>query len=67
MKPIIPYLSSRQATFLAYLQRWGLTPQKPRRRAFEQDPEAVRRWLAEEYPAIRQAAKRAGAEIHWGG
>jgi len=49
-----------------YLKRWGLTPQKPRRRAFEQDPVAVRRWLAEEYPAIRQAAKAAGAEIHWG-
>jgi transposase len=49
-----------------YLKRWGLTPQKPRRRAFEQGPVAVRRWLAEEYPAIRQAAKAAGAEIHWG-
>ncbi len=49
-----------------YLQRWGLTPQKPRRRAFEQDPAAVRRWLTEEYPAIRRAAKAAGAEIHWG-
>ena len=48
------------------LQRWGLTPQKPLRRAFEQNPAAVRRWLAEEYPAIRQAAKAAGAEIHWG-
>jgi transposase len=49
-----------------YLKRWGLTPQKPLRRAFEQDPEAVRRWLTEEYPGIRRAAKREGAEIHWG-
>ncbi len=49
-----------------YLQRWGLTPQKPRRRAFEQDPAAVRHWLAAEYPAIRRAAQAAGAEIHWG-
>jgi transposase len=49
-----------------YLKRWGLTPQKPRRRAFEQDPEAVRRWLAEEYPAIRRLAKQRGATIHWG-
>jgi transposase len=24
-----------------YLRRWGLTPQKPVRRAYEQDPEAV--------------------------
>jgi transposase len=48
-----------------YLKRWGLTPQKPLHRAFEQDPEAVRRWLQEEYPAIRRRAKREGAEIHW--
>lgn len=49
-----------------YLKRWGFTPQKPLRRAFEQDPEAVRRWLEEEYPAIRRAAMRDRAEIHWG-
>jgi transposase len=49
-----------------YLKRWGLTPQKPLRRAFEQDPEAVRHWLEVEYPKIRKAAKKAGAQIHWG-
>jgi transposase len=49
-----------------YLKGWGLTPQKPLRRAFEQDPVAVRRWLETEYPAIAKEAKRLGAEIHWG-
>jgi transposase len=49
-----------------YLRRWGFTPQKPVRRAYERDPEAVRRWLREKYPAIRARAKRDGAEIHWG-
>ncbi len=49
-----------------YLRRWGFTPQKPLRRAFEQNPEAVRKWLAEEYPAIREQARAEGAEIHWG-
>jgi len=49
-----------------YLKRWGLTPQKPVRRAFEQDPEAVRAWLQDEYPAIAAAAKRERARIHWG-
>ncbi len=49
-----------------YLKRWGLTPQKPRRRAFEQDPAAVRRWLRAEYPAIRRLAKQRGATIYWG-
>jgi len=49
-----------------YLRRWGLTPQKPVRRAFERDPVAVQRWLNEEYPAIAAAAKREKAQIHWG-
>lgn len=48
-----------------YLKRWGLTPQKPVRKAFEQDPEAVRQWLEKEYPAIRRLAKREGARIYW--
>jgi transposase len=49
-----------------YLAHWGLTPQKPLRRAYERDPQAVKRWLSEEYPAIRRQAKRGNAEIHWG-
>jgi len=49
-----------------WLKRWGFTPQKPVRRAFEQNPAAVQRWLTKEYPAIRRAAKQEGAEIHWG-
>ena len=35
-----------------YLRHWGLTPQKPVRRAYERNPAAVQRWLKEEYPAI---------------
>jgi len=48
-----------------YLARWGFTPQKPVRRAYERDPEAVRRWLKEQYPAIRRRAKAEKARIHW--
>jgi len=48
-----------------YLRAWGLTPQKPVRRAYEQNPAAVRKWLEEEYPAIRELARRAKAQIHW--
>ena len=44
------------------LRRWGFTPQKPVRRAFEQNPEEVRRWLREVYPGIRAEAKRQKAE-----
>lgn len=49
-----------------YLKKWGFTPQKPLRRAYERDPVAVRKWLDEEYPAIAREAKTLGAEIHWG-
>ena len=49
-----------------YLTRWGFTPQKPIKRAYEQSPEAVQAWLEGEYPAIEQRARQEGAEIHWG-
>jgi len=49
-----------------YLRHWGFTPQKPIRRAFEQNPEQVRQWLQKEYPRIRATAKRQGARIYWG-
>jgi transposase len=49
-----------------YLARWGFTPQKPIRRAYEQRPEAVQAWLDEQYPEIERRAKAEGAEIHWG-
>jgi len=49
-----------------YLKAWGFTPQKPIRRAFEQKPVEVRRWLNETYPGIRAQALRERAEIYWG-
>jgi transposase len=49
-----------------YLKRWGFTPQKPIRKAYEQRPAEVRAWLDERYPQIAAQAKSEGAEIHWG-
>ena len=49
-----------------YLKRWNFTPQKPLKQAYERDPEAVRQWVEEEYPAIETRAKQEGCEIHWG-
>jgi len=49
-----------------YLKRWGFTPQKPIKKAYEQRPAEVRKWLDEEYPQIAARAKTEGAEIHWG-
>jgi transposase len=49
-----------------YLRRWGLSFQRPDKRAIEQDPKAVRVWHEETWPAIRAAAKGEGAELLFG-
>ena len=54
------------ATVGRYLARWGFTPQKPVRQAFEKNPDAVRAWLEDVYPEIRKQAKREQAAIYWG-
>lgn len=47
------------------LRRSGLTPQKPRRRALERDDLAVERWLKEEWPKIREKARRWQAMLYF--
>ncbi|ABM37051.1 IS630 family transposase [Polaromonas naphthalenivorans] len=49
-----------------YLARWGFTPQKPIKKAYEQRPEAVQAWLDEQYLAIEVQAREQRAEIYWG-
>ena len=49
-----------------YLKRWGYTPQKPLKKAYEQSPAAVNKWLGATYPEIAARAKQEGAQIHWG-
>ncbi len=49
----------------SYLQRWGYTAKRPRRHAKKQDPEEIRQWLEETYPAIEQRAAEEQAAIHW--
>src|ERR687893_162565 len=53
-------------TMGTYLARWGFTAQKPLRRAYEQDPAAVRRWLRRDYPEIAARAKAEGGTVFWG-
>ena len=48
-----------------YLARWGFTPQKPMKKAYEQSPAAVKKWLEVEYPVIAACAKVEGAEIRF--
>lgn len=47
------------------LAKMGLSPQRPLYRAYQQDPEKVRRWKEEEYPAIAAAAAADGATIYF--
>lgn len=49
-----------------YLKSWGMSPQKPVRRAYERNEGAIAQWLREEYPTIARQAKREGATIYWG-
>jgi transposase len=54
-----------RTTVGGYLRGWGFSPQRPQRRALEQNPAAVRRWLEETYPAIRAQARREGGVVLW--
>src|SRR5262249_31618055 len=47
------------------LRRWGFRPKRPARKARRQDPEEVRRWLEETYPAVLERAARVGGEVYW--
>jgi transposase len=47
------------------LRRLGFTPQQPLFRAYQQDPEAVERWLQQEYPALVKRARREKAVIYF--
>ena len=53
-------------TISDYLKRWGFTPQKPTKRAYEQNPKLVAQWHNTVYPEIQARAKKEKAEIHWG-
>lgn len=48
------------------LRKLGLSPQKPLRRAYEQDRERVQKWIDEEYPKIRALAKKERASVYFG-
>ncbi len=47
------------------LKKLGLSPQKPLRRAYEQNPELVERWLSEDYPKIQALAKKERATVYF--
>lgn len=49
-----------------YLKAWGLTCQRPTKKAFSQDDVRVRQFMEKDYPAIAKQAKTEKAVIYWG-
>lgn len=48
------------------LRKLGLTPQKPKRKSYQQDEYYVLKWMAEDFKKIKQLAVEAKAEIFFG-
>jgi transposase len=48
------------------LNQMGLSVQRPLWRAYQQNPEVVKKWIKEEYPKIAASAKRRKAQIFFG-
>jgi len=49
-----------------YLRKWGMTCQRPTKRAYFCDNVKLDRFIREEYPSIAKRAKEEHAEIYWG-
>lgn len=52
-------------TLSTILKRWGFTPQRPLKRAYEQRPAEVKQWMEESYPEVQKKARQENAEIWW--
>lgn len=48
------------------LHKLGLSPQRPVRRAYQQNQVLVVDWMAKDFPAIKKLAKQVGADIYFG-
>jgi len=46
-----------------YLKRWGFTPQRPKKRAYEQNKEAVDKFINQDFPALVARANKEKAII----
>jgi transposase len=70
-KAVREYIQKKHGKTLApqtisdYTKRWGLSSQRPKKQASEQDAKKIQFWLEKEYPKIKKQAKKENAEIHW--
>ena len=53
-------------TMREYLESWGMSSQRPAKRAYKQDEKAVEAFKNEIYPEIKKRAKAENAEIYFG-
>lgn len=53
------------ASVSTLLARLGLTVQKPLKRAYQRDPQAIARWKEQTFPAIASQAKQEGGDIYF--
>ncbi|WP_406631928.1 IS630 family transposase [Amycolatopsis sp. WGS_07] len=58
-------VSLSRVTIGKYLRSWGFSPQKPVQVAYEKNPDAVRAWLDERYPAIAARAGEDRGAVLW--
>jgi len=58
-------LKVSRSTLNEYIKRWGFTPQRPVIYNKKQNSEAVKRWLEQEYPKIKERAELEDCEIFW--
>ncbi len=58
-------ISLSRSSVSRLLKQLGLSPQRPLRRAYQQNREAVEQWLKEDFPHIRKEAQKVGATIYF--
>ena len=55
-----------QRSISEYLKRWGMTCQRPTKKAYEQDSKKLESFMNETYPDIVKQAQKEDAIIFWG-
>lgn len=50
---------------MRWLKKWNFTNQKPKRQASQQDEKVVKRWVKEDWPKIREHARRWQAMLYF--
>lgn len=59
-------ITMARRTVCLYMSRMGLTPQRPEKRAREQDEKKVKDWQERRFPAISSTVNKLGYTIFWG-